>query len=173
MLLKLVGSIFVIFAGSYLGFSIAKRYIKRPNNLRQVLSCIVSLKSYINYTVMPLSDSLMNCALGANQEVTNFFITTANLLKNNYLLLPQEAIQQSLILHKNKLSLTKEDCEVLLLFGCHLGEMNREEQQKYLTMIQKRLEILEGEATALRDKNSKMYRYLGVCGSLMVVLLLF
>lgn len=172
MLLKLIGSIFVIFAGSYLGFSMAQRYTKRPNHLRQVLSCIVALKSYMNYTAMPLSDGLMNCTIGVNQEVANFFTTTATLLKNDYLMSPQEAIRKSLEMYKNKLSLTKEDCEVLMLFGCHLGKMDREEQQKYLAMIQKRLEILENEAAILRDKNSKMYRYLGVCGSLMVVLLL-
>lgn len=172
MLLKLIGSVLVVFTGGYMGFMLANRCRERPDNLRQLLSCIVSLKSYMNYTAMPLSDGLMNCATGANQKVTTFFTSAAALLKNNYTLSPKEAIMRTLSVEQGKLALTKEDCEVLILFGSNLGIMDRTEQQNYLTMIEKRLEILEREAVSTRDRNCKMYRYLGICGSLMVVLLL-
>lgn len=172
MVVKLLGSSLVLFTGAYIGFALAKRCADRPANLRQFLSCIVSLKSYMQYTSMPLSDSLVQCAAGAGRDVTGFFLSAAALLRKNYLMTPKEAVETSLQSYRVRLALTREDCELLVLLGCNLGRMNKEEQEKYLVMIERRLEILEREATSMRDRNCKMYRYLGVCGSMMVVLLL-
>lgn len=172
MFIKLLGSSFIVFSGTYIGFALAKQCSDRLISLRQILSCIVALRSYMNYTAMELGDSMIQCASGANRKVAAFFLSVASLLKKNYLITPKEAIIESLKIYKNQLALTKEDCEVLILFGCNLGQMNKQEQENYLLMIEKRLEILEREAANLRDKNSKMYRYLGICASMLIVLLL-
>lgn len=172
MLLKLIGGVLVVFAGGYAGFSLAARCVARPEQLRQLLSCVVSLKSYMNYASMPLADGLTQCAAGSGPAVQRFFFTTAQTLKNDYTATPKEAIEKALAEGKSKLALCEADCETLILFGCNLGIMDKKEQQNHLTMIEKRLEILEREAISLRDRNSKMYRYMGICCSLMVVLLL-
>lgn len=172
MFVKLLGSSLIIFTGAYIGFSLAKRCSDRPANLRQILSCIVALKSYMNYASMPLAESLVQCSSGTGKNVSGFFLTVAGLLKKNYLMQPQEAIEKTLVDYRYKLALVQEDCDLLILLGCNLGHMDKTEQDKYLLMVEQRLEILEREATVDRDKNCKMYRYLGVCGSLMVVLLL-
>ena len=71
-----------------------------------------------------------------------------------------------------QLAIDKPEKEILTILGANLGAMNREEQNKYITMIQEQLEKLEQEAVRKRDLNTKMYRYLGVCGGLVVVILL-
>lgn len=172
MFAKLLGSSLVIFVGSYVGFSLAKQCGERLTSLRQILSCIVSLRSYMNYTSMELSDGLVQCAHGTNKKVTGFFLLIASLLKKNFLTTPEAAVNEGLNVYKRLLALKEEDCEVLKLLGSNLGRMNKSEQEKYLLMVEKRLEILEREAARFRDKNSKMYRYLGVCGGMMIVLLL-
>jgi len=70
------------------------------------------------------------------------------------------------------LALENPEIELLLALGANLGSLNREEQQKYLSMVQDELRKIELEAVKLREQNVKMYCYLGVCGSLALVILL-
>lgn len=172
MLIKWIGGALVVFAGGCIGFTMASRCAARPEHLRQILSAVVSLRSYMSYAASPLSEGLARCAAGTNRLVAGFFLRAAELLRENYTMTPKEAVERALTEYARPLALKKEDCDTLLLFGCNLGSMDKKEQASYLTMIEKRLAILEREAAARRDADSKMYRYLGVCCSLMVVLLL-
>lgn len=169
---KLVGGAFVVFAGGSIGFMMASRCAARPDQLRQILSAVATLKSYMNYASAPLADGLDQCADGAGEAVARFFRSAAASLRADYTLSPREAVERAIKDCGACLALEKADLEALILFGCNLGAMDKKEQQSHLTMIEKRLEILEREAAALRDRNSKMYRYLGICGALTVVLLL-
>ncbi|MEG6585626.1 stage III sporulation protein AB [Dendrosporobacter sp. 1207_IL3150] len=171
MWLKLLGSIFVIITGTYIGFKLASRCSTRPQHIRQIISCIVSLKSYINYVSMPLPDALVKSTAGTEGPVSVFFRDTAALLEFNGWMNPQQAIKEVLGKMEDKLAIEKPEREILSLLGANLGSMNREEQNKYLNMIQEQLENIEQEAVKTRDQNSKMYKYLGVCGGLAVVIL--
>jgi stage III sporulation protein AB len=70
------------------------------------------------------------------------------------------------------LVLEKPELELLSVLGANLGAIDRIEQEKYLNMIQEQLRQLEAEAAHISGQNSKMYRYLGICGSLAIVILL-
>lgn len=172
MWLKLLGSVFVLAAGTYIGFKLSLRCSQRPQHIRQLISCIVSLKSYINYISIPLPEALIKSTLGTEGPVAVFFKEIAALLENNIWMNPKQAIVQVLDRMEGKLALDSTEKEILVVFGANLGTMNREEQNKYLSMIQEQFEQLEQEAIRARDLNTKMYRYLGVCGGLVIVILL-
>ncbi|GBG55042.1 stage III sporulation protein SpoAB [Sporomusaceae bacterium FL31] len=172
MWLKIIGSIFVLTACTYIGFRLSLRCSERPQHIRHFISCIVSLKAYINYISMPLSEALIKATVGTKGPVAGFFKETARLLESNVWMNPQQAIVQVLNKMENQLAIDKPEKEILTILGANLGAMNREEQNKYITMIQEQLEKLEQEAVRKRDLNTKMYRYLGVCGGLVVVILL-
>jgi len=172
MWLKILGSLLVVMTGIYIGFKLSSRCSERPRQIRQMVSCLVSLKSYINYVSMPLTEALVKCTTGTEGPVAKFFYKTADLLELNGWMTPQQAISQVLQEMETQLAIEKPEIEILSILGANLGTMNREEQQKYLNMIQEQLEKLEQEAIRTRDQNSKMYRYLGVCGGLVVVILL-
>ncbi|EAX47924.1 stage III sporulation protein AB [Thermosinus carboxydivorans Nor1] len=172
MWLKLTGSLLVVTAGTAIGFLMAWRYGERPRQIAQIISCIVSLKSYINYAAIPLPEALARCSVGINGPVAELFGRMAQMLQKESWLSPQEALRRALGQADSRLVLGRPELEALLLLGANLGAMNREEQQKQLDLVQHELEKAEREAIAQRDPNMKMYRYLGVCGSLAIVILL-
>nr|WP_092067313.1 stage III sporulation protein AB [Dendrosporobacter quercicolus]NSL46519.1 stage III sporulation protein AB [Dendrosporobacter quercicolus DSM 1736]SDL53999.1 stage III sporulation protein AB [Dendrosporobacter quercicolus] len=172
MWLKLIGSILVVTAATYCGFSLSRRCSERPQQLRQMISCIVSLKSYINYVSLPLPEALIKSTAGTDGAVAALFTETAAVLENNVWMKPQQAIAQALSSLEPRLALDKPEREILAMLGANLGSLNREEQSNYLDMIQEQLEKLEQEAVRSRDLNTKMYRYLGICSGLVIVILL-
>jgi len=172
MWLKLVGAILVLLVSSFIGFQLAARCKTRPEHIRQIISCLGSLKSYITYAYLPLHEALIQCTKGIHGPVAALFHTTAHHLEENGELSPQQAID--IVLHdmQEDLLLDRPELELLGILGANLGTLNREEQGNYLSMIIEQLERFEVEATRLRDLNSKMYRYLGICGGLTIIILL-
>jgi len=172
MWLKLAGGVLVLVVCSWVGFQLAARCSGRPQHIRQMVSCLGSLKSYITYASMPLHEALMQCTQGIYGPIADFFHHTAELLEGNGGLSPQQAINTVLGDMQGQLMLKQPELEILSILGANLGQMNRQEQGNYLTMIIEQLEKFEGEAARLRDLNTKMYRYLGICGGLAIVILL-
>ncbi|WP_425061166.1 Stage III sporulation protein AB [Sporomusa carbonis] len=172
MWLKILGSLMVVTAGACIGFSLAAHYTERPRQIRQIISCLTALKSHINYTAIPLPEALSLCTGGITGPVTEMFHNMATLLSNNGRLTPQEAMSQALRQTK-KLVLNKPEREILAVFSANLGGMNREEQHKSLDMVHEQLSRIQYDAEKLCEQNVRMYRYLGVCGGLAVVIVLF
>lgn len=171
MWLKILGSLLVVIASASMGFSLAAQYAERPRQIRQVISCLSALKSHINYTAIPLPDALAHCTGGITGPVAELFQAMASLLVDNGLLTPQAALNQALK-DSNKLVLNNPEREVLSVFSANLGGMNREEQHKSLDLAQEQLSRIQCEAERLCEQNVKMYRYLGICGGLAVVIIL-
>lgn len=172
MWLKLLGGVMVVIVGTSIGFTLANRCCERPRQIRQIISCLASLKSYINYVSVPLPEALTSCVNGTSGAVAELFCKMAAILRDNGWMTPQEAIQCAIKETQGKLVLDKPELEVLEVLGANLGSTSRDEQRNYLEMIQDQLAKIEQDAMKLRDQNSKMYRYLGVCGGLAVVILL-
>lgn len=171
-MLKLIGSILVLLVSSSIGFQMASRCQGRPRHLRQIISCLGSLRSHIIYACLPLHEAVAQCTNGTNGPVAVFFQKVADMLEKNGSLTPQEIIRNILNEMQGTLMLKSPEIEVLHVLGGNLGVMNCREQEKYLLMVIEQLEQFENEAIRLRDLNTKMYRYLGVCGGLAIVIIL-
>jgi len=172
MWLKLAGGVLVLVVCSWIGFRLAARCSGRPQHIRQIISCLGSLKSYITYASMPLHEALIQCTHGTYGPVAELFQHTATLLEENCSLSPQQAINTVLSDMQGRLMIKEPELEIVNILGANLGIMNRQEQGNYLSMIIEQLEKLQVEAARLRDLNTKMYRYLGICGGLAIVILL-
>ncbi|TWH48929.1 stage III sporulation protein SpoIIIAB [Sporomusa sp. KB1] len=171
MWLKILGSLLIVVAGTAMGFSVAARYAERPRQIRQLISCLSALKSHINYAAIPLPEALSQCTSGIAGPVADFFHTMSLLLLNNGWLTPQAAMDQALIEAK-QLVLNQPEREILAVFSANLGSMDREEQHKSLELVQEQLSRIQYEAEKLCEQNVKMYRYLGLCSSLAIVIIL-
>ncbi|SFL81390.1 stage III sporulation protein AB [Pelosinus propionicus] len=171
-MLKLIGSLLVLLVSSYIGFKMASCCQERPRQLRQLITCIGSLRSHINYSCLPLHEAIKNSTNGIYGPVAEFFQQVASLLEKNPSLTPQEIIKKVLSDMEGCLILKNPEIEVLYVLGGNLGAMNCEEQENYLSLVIEQLERFENEATRLRDLNTKMYRYLGICGGLAIVIIL-
>jgi len=132
----------------------------------------LSVKSYINYVSMPLPEALEKAANGLRGPIADMIIYSAEILRDKAWMTPGEAFEQSINRYNAKLALDIPEIEIIAVLGANLGLVNREEQYKYIGVVEAQLSKLEYEATKYKDQNAKMYQYLGVCGSLAVVILL-
>jgi stage III sporulation protein AB len=172
MWLKLLGSLLVVAAGTWAGFALAARYCERPRQIGQLIGCLTALQSYVNYASMPLPEALVHCGGQVDGPVRELFHNTAHTLAASGWLSPRQALAGALEETAPRLAFNNPEREVLLQLGANLGFTNRGEQQKYLTMVLEELGRIEQESRRARDQNVKMYRYLGICGGLAVVILL-
>jgi stage III sporulation protein AB len=171
-MIKLLGSCLIMLVSSYIGFAMALRCSRRPQEINQLIQCLVSLKSYIGYAVLPLDQALVQCTQGVKGQGAMIFKHMGASLKADARITPQEALDFVL---GNMRSLSLEDAErdLLRYFAANLGTMNCKEQEKMLDVVRVQFEKLEQEAMRLKNLNTKLYRYLGICGGLAVVILLF
>jgi stage III sporulation protein AB len=170
MWFKIIGSLLIIAVGTQLGFNAAARYTERPRQIRQLIACLASLKSYITYTAIPLPEAFVSCTGGTKGVIADFFLRTSEILTKRGWLSPREAMEEAMA-SQPQLVLERTEIELLSALGANLGIVDRIEQEKYLNMIEEQLRQLEAEAAQVSAKNSKMYRYLGICGSLAIVIL--
>jgi stage III sporulation protein AB len=171
MWLKILGSILIIITSTYIGFSLASRYAERPRQIRQLISCLSALKSHITYAAVPLPEALSQCTCGLTGPVADFFHTTSLLLLHNAWLTPQAAIAQ-VLKDSKQLVFNQPEWELLTSFSATLGSMDRTEQQKSLELIHDQLSRIQQDAETRCEQNVKMYRYLGVCSGLAIVIIL-
>lgn len=172
MWLKLIGSSLIIIFGTSIGFNLAKKVYERPRQLRQIISCLTALKSFINYGALPLDEALIKCSRGVTGPVKDFFEYLRGSFLNERWLRPEHLTANVLQQLRNKLFLNDEEMEALVLLSAGLGQSNRSDQEKHLNLYIEQFISFEKQALSVRDNEVKMYRYLGICGSLAVVIIL-
>jgi stage III sporulation protein AB len=170
MWFKIIGSILVVVAGTGLGFNLAARLRERPRQIRQLRNCLAILNSNIAYIAIPLVKALEYCTSGTEGAVGNFWRLMARILAANHGTSPIEALIEALQKERG-LILKEPEIEALKLLAANLGSTNRAEQEKYINMVQDQLCRIEQDALAERDQNVKLFRYLGVCSSLAIIII--
>jgi stage III sporulation protein AB len=74
-------------------------------------------------------------------------------------------------MEKEELALKRPELETLEALFANLGIMDREEQQKSINLAEYQLTRIQEDAQELSAQNVKMYRYLGICGGLALILI--
>lgn len=171
LLLKLFGSISVLGASSFLGYMLARDYIKRPQQLREIQSMLQILENEIAFISNMLKDALYKAGTGTKSPVGFFFREASVILAGGYTD-ASDAWTRAVTENIDKTSLNQEDAEILLSFGKMLGSSDYEGQIRNIRLISSQLHIQEQKAEELRKKNESMYRNLGVLGGLAIVIIL-
>ncbi|MDL2280856.1 stage III sporulation protein AB [Selenomonadales bacterium OttesenSCG-928-I06] len=172
MFLKIAGSLLILIAGTCLGFKLASNFSERLRQIRQLLSCFVALKSQISYMSCPINEALFNCTNGLDGPVADLFRKTSGILTEKSWLTPQEALILAFKEKQENLVLLKTEVEILEILFANLGASDRQDQEKALEMAEFQLIQVQKDAELSSSKNIKMYRYLGVCVSLAIIILL-
>jgi len=151
----------LVTAGGVAGMMVAREYAKRPGELKSLLSAIQMLETEIMYTT------------GADQRVAGFFRDAALDLRSTAGRTAGEAWETAMERFYPRCSLSRGDMSILGNLGRALGRSDREDQAKHLRLAseQIRMEIIKSEEEAA--KNTKMWNYLGFCGALAAVIILY
>ncbi len=155
-----------------MGFSFGSQYNSRYWQLRKLRSSLKLLETEINYSLNPLPQALIKVGTRVSQPVNVLYQYSAQLMEKDMGAPIDEIWEKALIKLAEVSSLKKTELDILLDFGQGLGVSDKEEQLKNLQLAQEQLRIVEANADALRQKNERMYKTLGVLAGLALALIL-
>ncbi len=170
MVIKLIGSMIVFGASSFLGFALSRDCSKRPHELRILQGELQVFENEIAFLSNLLGDAFKKVCSSDTSTVSIFFRETEEKLRAGRGLNASEAWELSVRENIHKTSLNKEDEEILVSFGKLLGNSDVEGQIKNIRLTLSQLKIQEQKAEVHKAKNEKMYKTLGVLGGLAVVI---
>ena len=169
--MKLIGAFLVIAAGGMAGWVYSALLKKRLTILRGLIQSFQWLETEIGYASLPLGEAFLRISTRVPEEIRLLFTTFTTGLNSRAGLTADEAWQQSLTEHREALPLKAEDWALLADFGRTLGTTDRENQVTAIRQTLERLKHQAGDAEEEYRKNERLYRYLGIAGGALVVLL--
>lgn len=161
----LIFFVFLIFMK--IGIIYSKKYINRAVQLEQMKKLLNMFKVKIKFTCDTVQEIFNQLYIDTPNEIGEIF-KKANEYMETYSV--KEAWNKSL--EEAKTNFTKEDIESLKNLGKILGQTDLEGQINQIELTQNLLENQIKEAIEEKNKNSKMYRTLGVTVGLAISIIL-
>jgi len=172
MWLKMIGGIMVVVSSSMIGFIIAGNFKNRPNVLRNLQVALSMLESEINYGHSPLPQALKSISKKCEEDVAELFALASKNLSSRNGFTASEAWEKSLKEFFTNSYIAENDYEILMAFGKYLGSTDKQDQIKNIRLALNNLRQQEISSIQQKEKNERMWRYLGVLTGIMIFLLL-
>ena len=172
-MLKLAGAAMIIFACGLAGITVARNYTRRPQQLKAFVSALQMLETHITYASAPLPEAFDTICRRCQNSIAPFFKKTGELLRDKTGYSASEAWDKALLEYIPQTSFTNNDLQIFKNFGSTLGISDRIDQEKHIRLAteQIKMELVKAEEAAV--KGSKMWRYMGFLGGLMIVLIIY
>lgn len=166
MLIKIIGSVIIVTACTFVGVELSKELMGRVKVLEEWLHALMQIQNYICYTKMPLAD-IYEQLEKSEGEVSGFF---ARVRQNLDLERSTGALWKLELEGVHYLS--KEDKEILSQLSETLGQSDSESQVSQIELTQNRLvqNLCDAKERAKRD--AKMYRALSFFTGVGIAILL-
>jgi stage III sporulation protein AB len=171
MILKILGSIIIITASSFIGYYLSFNCSKRPLQLKTLQGLIKVLENEIRFLSSYIPDAFKRIYKSVDSPVAEFFKGTVENLNSDKGLNASQAWEMSISKNIFKTALNKEDKEILISFGKMLGNSDLEGQIKNIGFILNQLDQQEKKAEEIKKKNETLYRALGFLGGVAIILL--
>ncbi len=167
--IKYILIFFVFLAFTYIGNTYAKKYVSRVKELEKMQNLLNIFKSKIKFTGLTIQE-IFNQIYDDNKDVVGDIFKRASLNMENMSAKDgwKKAIEES----QDKLSLNKEDFTAIGTLGKMLGNTDVEGQVGQIELTEKLIEDQIENAKIEKQKNTKLYKTLGVTVGLTAVILL-
>lgn len=172
-MLKLLGMLLVVGGGGLAGLAVARRYARRPVELRQLQSALQMLETEITYASTILPEALGGVASRCERSVALLFAAARDELLSMQGDTAAEAWEKALQRFYPISSLTSADLAVLRTLGGALGISDGRDQAKHLKLTREQLQAQIEKADRDASGNVKLWSYLGFLGALTVVILIY
>lgn len=168
IILKYIIILLVFLICLLIGNIISKRYTLRVKELKDFENAFNIIESKIKFTYEPLPEIFLQTSKLLSENISKIFIRSSQNMKE---LSAEEAWNKSI--EKSNTYLNKEDIENIKSFGKMLGKTDKEGQVSHLELTKTFIEIQIEKARKEEEKNSKLYKTLGVlCGLALVIILI-
>ncbi|HBR29573.1 MAG TPA: stage III sporulation protein AB [Firmicutes bacterium] len=171
--MKMIGALLVMTASTFAGWIYSTLLKKRLTLLNALIQSFQWLETEIGYASTPLVEAFTRISGRTQEDVQLIFSNFVEALQDPAGLTADEAWQHCIKQNQETLPLKAEDWALLFDFGRTLGTTDREHQVTAIRQTLERLQLQTTGATEERKKNERLYRYLGVAGGALVVLIFY
>ncbi|WP_027093774.1 stage III sporulation protein SpoIIIAB [Cohnella thermotolerans] len=171
-MLKLLGAVLVLFAGTMIGYLQAARFAERPRQIRYLLHALQRLETEIGYGQTPLPDALHRVSLAIPPPLAGMFAAIAAELRAGTGVTVRESWENTFSSGWPSTAMRGGEREALLRLGGTLGGSGREDQLKHVRLAMLQLQTEEAAAREDQQRYEKLCRSLGVLGAALVVILM-
>lgn len=171
--MKWIGYSLIFLSAVAVGYYASLQLEKRREQLILLRKAVLSIKREIDYQLSPLSEAFLHTAKRTKDPWKSFLEEMGEKLTKDGI---QEAdffeIWQKEMKKISRFHPWKEDLALLQSLGQGLGQLDKEMQLSQLKLFEEELFEAEKEAGEEGRKKGHLYRMLGPCMGLLVIILL-
>ena len=171
-MLKIMIVIVIFLICSTIGYIYGESFRKRFIQIKEIYKGIILLQNQIIFNSTPLPDALREVGKKTVDPIKTVLINVGKDLNDGIEGDVYSAFKNNYLKNKEDFYLTKEDISILGDFMKSLGDSGVYGQEKNFKLAEENLRINLEEALESSKKNTKLYRYLGVCLGLMISIFL-
>jgi len=172
-MLKLIGTLCILFSGTMFGFMQAMQLARRPRQIRQMIQALQRLETEILYGFTPLPDALRSISRPLSAPLAHMLCSAAERLSDSSGSSTEEIWREVLQSGWKHTSMKLTEQEALLQLGLTLGISDREDQIKHLRLTVGQLQAEESTAWEEQKRYEKMWKSLGLLTSALIVILMY
>lgn len=157
----------IIYICTYLGIYKAKTYEIREKELNNIKNALSFFRSKIEFTYEPIKEIFLQISKVIYENKDNVFFKCVYYLE-------EESIENAWgkAVEFGAKTIAKEDREILKMFGKLLGKTDKNGQISEIELTQAFLEKQIKKAELEKNKNSKLYKSLGILLGVGIVIIL-
>jgi len=171
-MVKLIGAVLILFAGTMIGFQQAARLAARPRQIRQLIQALQRLETEIGYGYTPLPEAIARSSTYLPQPVSGLLREVSALIAQHRGLPFRDSWEQAVTKHWPMTAMKKNEQAALIRLGSTLGISDRDDQVKHLRLAMQQLQTEEEAAREEQARYEKMSKSLGVLIAALVVILI-
>ncbi|MUT66741.1 stage III sporulation protein SpoIIIAB [Paenibacillus sp. NEAU-GSW1] len=171
-MIKLLGAVLILTAGTLIGFQQAARFAARPRQLRQLAHALQRLETEIGYGHTPLPEALYRVAHSIPPPVADMFRLAAEGVTGQTDISFRESWENAVRQGWEATAMRAGEQAVLIRLGSALGISDKDDQLKHIKLALLQLKAEEDAAKDDQGRYEKMWKSLGILIAVLVVILM-
>ena len=171
-MLKLIFLLMIFITSSYLGFIYGETFRKRHNQLKEILKGLSILEGEVISGSTPLPEALDSISFKVRYPLNKVIEKVKDRLIDGDVESVYEGFIEEFLVLEDEFYLNDSDKRILEDFFKSLGDSGVYGQKKIFDLAIEEIKLNIEEANDISKKNTKLYRYLGVCFGAMVTIFL-
>lgn len=172
-LLKLMGAVLVLAAGTVGGWLKARKYAARPSEIRRLILSLQRLETEIGYGFIPLPEALRRIGAQNKEPLKKLFTDAAEAMEPPKSRTAQDSLHEALQLNWRHTAMKAAEKDTLFQLAFTLGTSDRSSQKSHIQSAVKALETEEAQALEEQSRYEKMSRSLGLLIGAFIVILIY
>lgn len=169
---KVIAIVLIFLSCVYMGFYYGEKFKGRYRNLNDILNALLILNNEVIYGNTQVPEALKYVAQKTNYSLSELLSNVSGKLIDGKTLTVYQAFKEEYIKMKEDFYIIDEDEKILSDFTRALGESGVFGQDKIFNLTIENIKLNCKKSEDIANRNTKMYRSLGICVGAMIAVFL-